>query len=221
MSWIERRRTLLRKELAGLESDVATCARCYGDLPRWGVRFERSNGLPRVLLLGERPPRRALEKGERLGLAGADPGTRFLRELLKSAGFTEDDVILGAARLCRATAIDLERVVPTAVCIRECAVHVRELVRLAAPRLLVALGAEAVRSMKAAFPESEAIAGLRFPTSIGTTVDAGGTWVRVAYQTTARARATRPVAAQREDWAAIGRLWEWIRTGEGGEEGAA
>ncbi len=216
MSWVEGRRNLLRKELAGLEADVALCGRCYGDLPRLSARFDRPDGLPRVLILGERPPRRALEAGERLGLACADSGTRFLRELLDLARLDADDVLLGAACLCRAASPELERVVPMSTSIEECAGHVRELVRLAGPRLIVAAGAGAVRSLRTAFPESAAIAALRFPVSVGRTVDAGGVFVRCVHLPTVRGRSARGEAEQREDWAAIGALWHWIREGEGG-----
>jgi uracil-DNA glycosylase len=216
VSWAEARRNLLRKELACLESEVALCERCYGDTPRHTTRFDRPDALPRVLVLTERPPRRFLESEERLALEGDDPGTRFLRELVAEAGIREEDVLLGAACLCRPGVRELERVVSSAVCVAECSTHVRELVRIVAPRLLVALGAEAVRSLKAAFPDSAAIGRIRFPGALGTTVDAGGTFVRIAYQTTARARVTRRADAQRRDWQAVGELWRWILEGEHG-----
>ncbi len=216
MSWVEQRRNLLRKELSCLETEVALCERCYGDTPRSTTRFERPDALPRVLILGERPPRRLLQSGERLGLECDDPGTRFLRELLAEATIREEETLLGAACLCRPAASEIDRVIPTTVCVTECSVHVRELVRIAGPRLLIALGAEAVRSLKVAFSESTAIQGLRFPGCVGRTVNAGGVYLRVTYQTTSRARVTRPAAAQRLDWQAIGELWRWIVEGEHG-----
>lgn len=216
MSWVQLRRNLLRKELACLESEIALCERCYGDTPRHTARFERPDSLPQVLILGERPPRRILESGERIGPSASDAGTKFLRELLAVAEIREEEVLLGAACLCRPEAGELERVVPTSVCVAECSAHVRELIRLAGPRLLVALGAEAVRSLKAAFPDSPAIASLRFPGAVGRSVDAGGVYVRIVYQTTVRARVTRRPEAQQRDWLEVGALWRWIREGEHG-----
>src|SRR5688572_32157842 len=89
MSWVARRRNLLRKELACLEAEIALCQRCYGDTPRWAARFDRPESLPRILILGERPSRVMLENEERLSVESRDPATRFLRELLQEAGIAQ------------------------------------------------------------------------------------------------------------------------------------
>jgi uracil-DNA glycosylase family 4 len=216
MSWAARRRNLLRKELACLEAEIALCQRCYGDTPRWAARFDRPESLPRILILGERPSRVMLENEERLSVESRDPATRFLRELLQEAGIAESETLLGAACLCRSNSRDLDRIIPTRVCVSECAVHVRELVRLAGPRLLVTLGAEAARSLKAAFASEPNVQRIRFPASVGQTIRAGGVIVRVAYQTTARARVTREEEDQRRDWREIGEVWRWLKEGENG-----
>jgi uracil-DNA glycosylase family 4 len=216
MSWAARRRNLLRKELACLEAEISLCQRCYGDSPRFAARFDRPEELPRILILGERPARTLLEGGVRLGVDCPDSAVRFLRQLLGDAGIRSQDVLLGAACLCRPTSRDLERVVPTSVCVAECAAHVRELVRLVGPRLLITLGAEAARSLKAAFLSEPEIQRIRFPISVGRTIRVGGVVLRIAYQTTARARAVRSAEQQRRDWQAIGEIWRWIQDGETG-----
>ena len=216
MSWVARRRNLLRKELACLEAEIALCQRCYGDSPRWAVRFDRPQSLPRVLILGERPSRKMLEGEERLTMDSADPATRFLRELLQEAQIPAEEALLGAACLCRSTSRELDATIPTPVCVAECALHVRELVRLAGPRLIIPLGAEATRSLKASFPSEPNLQGLRFPAGVGRTIRAGGVLVRIAYQTTSRARVARNEQEQRQDWRSIGDVWTWLKEGEHG-----
>ncbi|HET9886084.1 MAG TPA: hypothetical protein VFR10_01135, partial [bacterium] len=105
---------------------------------------------------------------------------------------------------------------PTSVSVAECATHVRELVRLSGPRLLIPLGAEATRSLKTAFASEPHIQSIRFPASVGQTIQAGGVIIRIAYQTTSRARVARNVEAQRRDWRAIGEVWAWLKEGENG-----
>lgn len=197
----------MRQELAALEAAVALCERCYGPERRHGVRFARPAGPSRVLVLVERPPRSLLARGERLGPDSSDPGMRFLRELLREAGIPRDTVVVGAAVLCRAASRALESAVPSGSCLRECSDHVRELIRLAAPRLVLPLGRAALRSLRRALSDYADAADLRFPESVGTSRKIGGCWVHPLYHVTLRARVTRPEERQREDWRAVGRLW--------------
>ena len=208
----------MRQELAGLESNVATCERCFGPERRLTVRFQRpAERPPRILLLGERPPRSLLQSEERLGLDNDDPGTVFLSELVKEAGLPRDRIVLGAAVMCRPASRRLESAAGMTVCLRECSVHVRELVRLTEPRLVVPLGKAALRSLRYAFPERPEIPELRFPESVGRTIGVGGCWIHPLYHVTARARLQRREDAQRRDWRALGRVWRWIDAGELGD----
>jgi len=200
----------VRQELAGLEAQVALCERCYGPERRHVVRFERPAQRPRMLVLGERPPRSLLARGERLGLSNGDPGMVFLRELLREAGIPEDGVLVGAAVMCRAAARSLEAAVPSGVCLKECTDHVKELLRVADPRLVVPLGRTALRAVRRALAEHAEADGLRFPESVGHSVAIGGRWVHPVYHVTLRARVTRPEARQRRDWREVGKLWRWI-----------
>jgi uracil-DNA glycosylase family 4 len=206
----------VRRELARLEVEVALCDRCYGAENRYPVRFERPGVRPRILVLGERPPRATLEAGLRLGLENPDPGTRFLREMLDVAGLDGDETLIASSILCRPVSRVVERAVPGTACLRECAVHVRELVRIVRPRLVLPLGATALRSLRAAFPSETAVQGLRFPGSVGGAVRAGDVWIHPLYHTTTRARVSRPAERQRRDWREVGRLVRWIAAGEGG-----
>lgn len=200
----------MRQELAGLEAQVALCERCYGPERRHAVRFARPAEPPRLLILGERPPRSLLARGERLGISNGDPGTVFLRELLREAGIPEDGVLVGAAVMCRAAARTLESAVPSGVCLKECSDHVRELLRLAEPRLVVPLGRTALRALRRALGEHPEAEGLRFPESVGHSLRIGGHWVHPVYHVTLRARVTRPEARQRRDWREVGKLWQWL-----------
>ena len=197
----------MRQELCGLESAVALCERCFGPERRMAVRFERPPGPVRVLLLGERPPRAVLQSEERLGLHNDDPGTRFLRERLRDAGIPADAVVLGAAVMCRPASRRLESAVGAGVCVKECAGHVRELVRVVEPQLVVPLGKSALRSLRWAFPEEEELSSLRFPESVGATVRLSRFRVHPLYHVTPRARLCRPDAQQRRDWESLGRAW--------------
>ncbi len=206
----------MRRELARLEVDIALCDRCYGPEPRHPARFGRPDREARILVLGERPSRAMLESQERLGLGHADAGTRFLRELLAEALIPEEAIAVGASTLCRPVSRDLERAVPATACLRECTVHLRELIGILEPRLILLLGATALRSIRATFPADAVLQGLRFPASVGSSRRAGRVWVHPLYHTTTRARVSRPADLQRRDWREVGRLWQWIASGEHG-----
>jgi uracil-DNA glycosylase family 4 len=206
----------VRQELARVEAEVALCRRCFGNEPRCPARLERPPGRARVLVLGERPPRATLEAEQRLGLSGTDATTRFLARLVKAAGIPRGEVILGAAMLCAPRDREVERLVPVPVRIRECAGHVRELVRAVQPRMIVPLGAAALRSLRAAFPEQAPLVRLRFPSAVGRTVVAGAVFFHPLYHPSGRARLARPEAEQLRDWKRVGALWEWIAGGETG-----
>jgi uracil-DNA glycosylase family 4 len=200
----------MRQELAALEADLQLCERCWGPERRTALRYERPPGRPSLLALLERPPRGGLAREERLGLGGGDEAIGFLAAMLAEAGVPEREVLLGACVMCRPQARRLEAAVPVGVCLRECAGHVRELVRLVAPRLVVALGRVALRSLREAFPDEPEVAALRFPESVGRAVRLGPARVVPLYHVTARARLTRPEAAQRKDWRAVGELWREV-----------
>ena len=206
----------MRREFARLEAEIGLCDRCYGFEPRWVTRFERPEDEARILLVSERPPRALLESQERVGLSATDGTTRTLRAMIEQAGIPAAHVVLAAAMLCRPRSTRLEAAVPATTCVRECAHHVRDLVLALRPRLIVPLGRVALRSLRFAFAEHEAIARLRFPSSVGRTVQAGDTFIHPLYLTTGRARAHRPIDQQERDWRAVGRLWQWIEQGERG-----
>ena len=169
-----------------------------------------------MLLLTERPPRSTLAAEQRLGLDNPDRTTAFLRALVEEARIPRDAVAVGATKLCRPVEAEVESAVPASLCARECATWVRDLVEATEPRLIVTLGGQALRGLRWAFRDRPEIRALRFPEDVGASVQAGATWVHPLYHTTLRARVTRPERAQRIDWRALGRLWEWI---EGGERG--
>jgi len=200
----------VKQELSALEAAVALCERCYGPERRYPVRLARPAGTPAVLVLVERPPRSVLARGERLGLENPDPGTRFLDRLLREAGIPGHAVVVGSAVMCRAASRALEAAVPAGECLRECTDHVRELVRLTAPRLILPLGRSALRSLRRALAEHEAADGLRFPESVGRPLRVGPLWVLPLYHVTLRARVTRNEEEQRKDWRIAGRLWRSI-----------
>ena len=167
-------------------------------------------------MIGERPSRAALEAEARLGLSGTDASSRFLARLVKEAEIPRGEVILGAAMLCAPRDRELERLVPVPVRIRECAGHVRELVRAVQPRLIIPLGAAALRSVRTAFPEQAPLARMRFPSAVGRTVVAGAVFFHALYHPSGRARLARPEAEQLRDWRRVGELWAWIAAGEAG-----
>lgn len=206
---------LVRQELACLESQLAVCERCYGPERRYPVRFERPANRPRVLVLLERPSRSALGRGGRIGFEQPDAAISFLREMLTVAAIPIESVLLGAVVLCRPSSRSLEAAVPAATCLRECAGHVRELIRLSEPELVLPLGRAALRSLRRVWPDEPGAQGLRFPESVGHPVAIGPHWVHPVYHVTRRARVTRTEPQQREDWAAVGRLWEWVASGAG------
>lgn len=204
----------MRQELARLEADVALCERCFGPERRLVVRYARPPGEPAVLLLAERPPRAILTAETRLGLDNSDPGTRFLVRMLEVAGIPGDRVLAGTAIMCRPASRRLESAVGESTCLRECAVHVRQLVEITAPRLVVPLGKAALRSLRFAFPERAEIDRLRFPESVGRTIASGSWWIHPLYHVTARARLRRRDEEQQRDWQNLGETWRRVLSEE-------
>jgi uracil-DNA glycosylase len=201
----------VRQELAKLEADLALCERCFGPERRLVLRFGRPVDAPRVLLLTERPPRSVLTGEMRLALDNPDPGARFLAEVVDHAGIPRDHVLFAAAVMCRPASRRLEGAVGCGVCLRECAVHVRELVRLVAPRLVVPLGKSALRSLRFAFPERPEIEALHFPESVGRTTASGDVAVHPLYHVTPRARLRRRADQQMQDWRRLGDVWRELQ----------
>ena len=201
---------LIRQELAALEADIALCERCWGPERRTPVRFERPGERPGVLVLIERPPRGLLSRQDRLGISAEDAALRFLGEMLREAGIPPEDVQLGSSVSCRPHARRLEAAVPLGVCLRECSGHVRELIRLVGPRLVVPPGRVALRSLREAVREEPEVSALRFPESVGRAARAGCFTVVPLYHVTARARLSRPEPMQRRDWRALGDVWRGL-----------
>jgi uracil-DNA glycosylase family 4 len=196
----------VRQEIAKLEADLALCERCFGPERRFALRLRRPLVAPRVLLLAERPPRSLLSRETRLGLDNQDPSARFLAAVVAEAGIPEDDVLFAAAVMCRPASRRLEAAAGGA-CLEQCAVHVRELVRVVEPALIVPLGKAALRSLRFSFPDRPEIADLRFPESVGRTTISDRFAVHPLYHVTPRARLRRREEQQREDWRGLGRVY--------------
>lgn len=203
----------LRRELARLEADIGLCDRCFGHEPRWVTRFERPSVGGRILLLSEQAPRALLEAQTRMGLESDDNVSRLVGDLVRQAGLPPEECVMAAAILCHPRSRKLERAVPRSSCLRECSAHVRAIILALRPRLVVPMGRSAVHSLRVAFPANEALGDLRFPSSIGQTIEAGDTCIRPVYLPTRRSRVHRSAEEQQHDWREIGGVWKRITQG--------
>ena len=104
--------TLVRQELAALETERALCERCFGPERRASVRFARPEDEPEIVVLLERPPRASLVRGERLSLQLPDAGMDFLGRMLAEARLPVARTLVGVCVMCRPQARRLETSVP-------------------------------------------------------------------------------------------------------------
>ncbi|MEZ5064688.1 MAG: uracil-DNA glycosylase family protein [bacterium] len=198
---------LIRQELAALEATVATCERCFGPERRTGVRFQRPGIAEGLLVLIERSPRQVLAGERRLDLTAEDAALRYLGELLNTAEIPRDVVMIAPCLMCRPHARRLEAAVPVVTAVEECSGHVRELLRICRPRLVVSLGRISLRAVRSALAEEAEAADLRFPEAVGRVIEVAGIAILPLYHVTARARLTRPEEQQARDWRNVGQVW--------------
>lgn len=199
--------TLVRQELAALETELALCERCFGPERRASVRFDRPEDDAEIIVLLERPPRASLVRGERLSLRVPDAGMDFLGQMLAEAQLPVTRTLIGTCMMCRPQVRRLETTVPLPVCVEECAGHVAELLRVIRPRLVLTVGRVALRSLRAAWAGRSELAAVRFPESVGLPVVTEDSTVIPLYHVTPRARLARPEVEQRADWRRVGRVW--------------
>jgi len=77
---------------------------------------------------------------------------------------------------------------------------------IASPKLIVTLGATALRSMKLMFPESEQLQDYRLKDNISSVITDITPWIYPLYHTSMRARLHRNAELQKQDWLGINEI---------------
>jgi DNA polymerase len=122
-----------------LLSDIATCERCRLCQGRTQTVPGEGNPRARLLLIGEGPGR----EEDRLGRPFVGAAGQLLEKMLAAIGLTRDDVYIANVVKCRPP----ENRTPEADEIAACLPHLRAQTALIRPRVIVLLGATALRAV--------------------------------------------------------------------------
>lgn len=191
------RRDSLNSQTLGMFRRAAACRRC----PRMEGRRRVVGPLngdtgAAIMFVGEAPGRLG---AERHGIPfHGDAAGRNFELLLAQAGFARGEVFITNAVLCNPQTPQGLNSRPSASELAECRPWLRETIELVDPRLVVALGATALRSL--AFLEPH---GLVLRRDAGRSIAWFGRSLAALYHPGGRSLARRPLAVQIRDWLQI------------------
>ena len=202
-----------------LVAAAQSCRRCPAMEGRRRV-LSRANGAPgaRVLFLAEAPGRRG---GEVTGvpLTRDASGKRFTR-MLELAGIDRTGVFITNAVLCNPRAPDGRNRPPTTAELAACSSWLAAQVEVVDPRVIVTLGATALRALARLEPHPYTLRE-----HVGTPLPWAGRLLVPLYHPSPRAGLSRSYAQQDEDFRALGVLLRRLdelgnaETAESAEEG--
>lgn len=179
---------------------VQACRRCAAMEGRRRVLGPANGPLnAQVMFIAEAPGRFG---AERTGVPlGGDQAGRTFEHLLACAGWTRQEVFVTNAVLCNPQDSQGHNRPPSADELENCRTYLRAQIELVAPRLVVALGAIALRTLDRIEPH-----GLRLGCDVGRAVPWLGRHLVALYHPGPRALVHRPLAEQEADFRALGRL---------------
>jgi len=184
---------------------VAKCSKCYGNAeivvptpPDTSVR-DRT----RILIVGEQPHRPTAGKTGLLDYAETDPTVARLTDYLEEAGVAREDVTYVTTVLCFPKDESLRPGRPTFAEAKSCAQHLRRLIDLLEPGLIVPLGHTAVQGMQRTFPEWTELRQFILNYDVGRVIEAPAMVVYPLYLASSSTLEARPESRQRRDWQRI------------------
>ncbi len=180
-----------------LVQSVQACRRCPAMEGRRRVLGPANGPLQApVMFIAEAPGRFGAERTG-VPLSGDQAGRTF-EHLLACAGWTRQDVFVTNAVLCNPQDSRGRNRRPSARELANCCTYLRAQIELVAPRLIVALGATALRALDQIEPH-----GLRLKRDVGRAVPWLGRHLVALYHPGPRALIHRPLAEQEADFHAL------------------
>jgi uracil-DNA glycosylase family 4 len=151
----------------------------------------------KIMLVGEAPGRRGAEISA-IPFSGDESGRR-LDALIAAAGWDRRELFITNAVLCNPQTATGNNRAPTAIECRNCTSLLARQIEVINPRLVVALGAVALRSLAAIAPHDLRVSGAgQLP------IRWSDRWLAVAYHPSARAAIHRSIEHQRDDFRRLG-----------------
>jgi uracil-DNA glycosylase family 4 len=184
---------------------VAKCSRCYGNseivvpMPPDATVRDRT----RILIVGEQPHRPTAGQTRLLDYAESDPSVARLTAYLEEAGIARDEVMYVTSVLCFPEDESLRPERPTFDEAKACAQHMRNLIDLLDPVLIIPLGHTAVQGVQWTFPEWTELRQFILNYDVGRVIEGPGLVVYPLYLASSSTLEARPESRQRRDWQRI------------------
>lgn len=193
------------KEILTIFSEAKTCRRCYGDIPlHVPLPDEKNGGLgAKILFLVERPGRVGTGKSGRISFENEDPTAEFFRDLFFSIGIDRGNIFITNAVLCHPI-IDGYKDTPASTKeLKSCLYFLERQIKTIRPKLIITLGTKPLQAIKYLYPYRATLKKIELKNNIGEVITDELPFIYPLYHTSLRARLTRPIDKQREDWSKI------------------
>jgi uracil-DNA glycosylase family 4 len=194
--------------LAKFFQDVGSCPACYGEgnifVPKCSTRS--GDMAPRIFILGEQPEREACLVNGTNGLESPDPTVDRLREMLKIGGVSEADVFYTTSVLCIPKDAAKRGPRPSWVETRNCTGHVRKLLQMMSPKLIIPLGHTSILSVQEIYKDWTELRQYILNYDVGNVLEKDGTAVYPLYHTSEGTLKVRSRERQVRDWKQIPKI---------------
>jgi uracil-DNA glycosylase family 4 len=198
----------MKKQLTAYYAAVRCCKSCYGD--RSSIVVPGSHSKPaaagvRVLVIGEQPTR----DGD---FAGDTPDLATLTSFLDKSGIERRDVYYTTAVLCVPEKSELRPGRPTPPEARNCASHLKRLIDLLRPQVIVPLGHTSIHAVQWVFDSWPELRRFILNYDCGTVLERNGVAIYPLYHPSQSTWSARPRSRQLRDWQRIPAILESLRS---------
>ncbi|MCA9751911.1 MAG: hypothetical protein KC591_06945 [Gemmatimonadetes bacterium] len=183
--------------------EVSRCRQCYGAHDILVPAPDEASEKARILIVGEQPHRDATQNDKGLGAHAEDPTVSQLTAYLEEAGVAHSEILYVTAVMCVPVDESLRPGRPTLDEARACSRHLRRLITILKPRLVIPLGHTAVQAVQACFPEWTELRQYILNYDVGRVLEGRETTVYPLYLASPSTLQARPEMRQRRDWARI------------------
>lgn len=185
--------------------EARDCKLCYKGLPIWVPLPDPKNGKTnvKVIFINERPGRIGTGKSGYVSFDNDDPSARHFKGCFLQLGLTRKEIFITNACICHPQYESYKDKAPSAAELKNCHVWLRKQIAVTNPKLVVTIGAVALKSMKLLFPGSNQLVKYNLKTNIGEVITDTKPWIYPLYHTSLRARLTRSTEKQQKDWLKI------------------
>jgi len=193
------------REITAIFKEAKVCRRCYGDIPLCVPLPDEKNGGrgASIVFINERPGRKGAGKSDKISFDNEDPTARFFKELFSTIDISRKDIFITNAVLCYPSAEWYVDTAPHRKQIMNCLSFLERQIKVVDPRLIVTLGATALKAVKYLFSSSVQLKHFRLRDNIGGVITDVTPAIYPLYHTSLKARVTRSGRKQREDWVKI------------------